>query len=56
MAGFFSFPGLIFSMILSGNIHALPLWLAAIRNFIFFCLLARIIWLLIDLFLKTDSA
>jgi hypothetical protein len=51
----FSFPGLIFSAILSGNFHAFPLWLAAIGNFIFFYLLVRVIWLLIDLFRKTDS-
>jgi hypothetical protein len=51
-----SLPGLIFSMILSGNVHAFPLWLAAIGNAIFFFLLTKLVFLIPDLFKKSASA
>ncbi|MBS1853106.1 MAG: hypothetical protein JST79_19555 [Acidobacteria bacterium] len=39
-------PGLIASMVISGNVHAFPLWTAALVNGAFYGMLARLfLWL-----------
>jgi len=50
-----AFPGIFISMLVSGNVHAPPLWIAAIANGIFYIVLARLIGRLIDRFKRRHT-
>jgi|GEM_PF-4566780 len=43
------FPGMIVAMILSGNVHAFSLWVAAIANIVFYFALVRTVWFVVDI-------
>jgi len=51
------FPGLLFSMIVSGNVHAFPLSIAAIGNLLFWLVICWLIgWLIAELRGRPTSA
>jgi len=49
---FFTIPGIIGSMALSGNVHAFPLWLAAWINFVLYLLLVLAVGAIIRALLR----
>ena len=49
------FPGMFASMALSGNVHAFPLWLAAVANSLFYFGLTLLIWKVLQLFRRNKG-
>ena len=48
-------PGMFVSMALCGNMHAFPLWLAALANTLFYFGLTLMVWKIIHLFRRNKG-
>lgn len=43
-------PGMLVAAMLGGNVHAFPMWVAALANAIFYYFLVQIVWSIMLLF------